>query len=381
MGLIPTAEGAYMGIDRRTFIGASTLALGTAGADALPATDAATPAPARPKWRRIAVEEAFSIPEQMDLFRGLLKTASYDPDLYLAQFQVARDPVRGRLLDLEGERLQIMDKNDVAMHVLSLTSTGVQAFDADTGTRLASLANDRLAEVVARHPGRFAGLASFAPQDPARAVQEIDRAITRLRLSGLIVNSHTNGEYLSERRYWPILEAIAGLEVPLYIHPRAPTPAMAAPYRPDHLEHGIFGYQAETGLHALRMIMSGVFDQFPKLRIILGHMGEGLPFWLYRIDNSFRRTLRFMERTKLKQVPGDYFRQNFLVTTSGVNWHPPLGFCIDVLGADNVMWAIDYPYEETEVAVEFMDTAPIPDTVKAAVYHGNAERVFRIAPI
>ena len=369
-----------MSIDRRTFIGASTLALAAASADAPSAVGAATPEQA-PKWRRIAVEEAFSIPEQMDLFRGLLKTVSYDPDLYLAQFQVAREPIHRRLLDLEDERLQIMDKNDVAMHVLSLTSTGVQAFDADTGTTLASLANDRLAEVIARHPRRFAGLASFAPQDPVRAVKEIDRAISRLRLSGLIVNSHTNGEYLSERRYWPILEAIAGLDVPLYIHPRAPNPAMAAPYRPDHLEHGIFGYQAETGLHALRMIMSGVFDQFPKLRIILGHMGEGLPFWLYRIDNNFRRTVRFMERTQLKQVPGDYFRQNFLVTTSGVNWHPPLGFCVDVLGADNVMWAIDYPYEETEVAVEFMDTAPIPDTVKAAVYHGNAERVFRIAPI
>jgi 5-carboxyvanillate decarboxylase len=357
-------------IDRRAFLGASALGLAAA---------AAGRATAARDWRRVAVEEAFSLPEQMDLFRGLLKTSLYDPDLYLAQFQVSRDPLRRRLLDLEQERLAIMDANGVAMHVLSLTSTGVQAFDADTGSALATLANDRLAEVIARHPQRFAGLASFAPQDPGRAVKEIERAITRLKLNGLIVNSHTNGEYLSERKYWPILEAIAGLRASLYIHPRAPGPAMAAAYRPEHLEHGIFGYQAETGLHGLRLIMSGVFDQFPTLKVILGHMGEGLPFWLYRIDHNFLRTRPFMERTPLKQAPGDYFRQNFMVTTSGVNWHPPLKFCLEVLSADNVMWAIDYPYEQTEEAVEFMNTAPIPDADKEKVFHANAERVFRIA--
>ena len=264
------------------------------------------------------------------------------------------------------------------MHILSLTSTGVQMLDADKGTALATLANDLLAEAIRRHPDRYAGLATVAPQDPARAVKELERAINKLKLNGVIINSHTNDEYLSERKYWPILEAAAALNAPLYLHPRAPRPAMAAAYRTDQLEHAIWGYQAETGLHALRLITSGVFDHFPNLKIMLGHMGEAIPYWLYRIDYMHRATSTRMERPKLKQVPSEYFKQNFMITTSGVNWHPVLQFCISVLGADKIMFAIDYPYQDTEGAVEFMNTAPISDGDKEKIYHGNAERIFRI---
>jgi predicted TIM-barrel fold metal-dependent hydrolase len=219
-----------------------------------------------------------------------------------------------------------------------------------------------------------------APQDPARAIKEADRAINKLKLNGIIINSHTNGEYLSEQKYWPLLEAIASFRVPLYIHPRAPMPAMVAPYRTNHLEHAIWGYQAETGLHGLQLIVSAVFDHIPNLKIVLGHMGEAIPYWLYRIDNRFERSIPRGDRPKLKHRPSDYFKQNFMITTSGMNWHPVLQFCISVLSADNIMWAIDYPYQESAEAVEFMNAAPISDEDKEKIFHRNAERVFGIQP-
>jgi 5-carboxyvanillate decarboxylase len=332
-------------------------------------------------YRRIATEEAFAIPEQMDAMREVVaKATAYDPDLFLWNRTLAGGTLYSRLLDLEDERLRIMDQDGVAMHLLSLTSTGVQMLDAGKGTALATLANDRLAEVIRRHPDRFAGLATVAPQDPARAAKEADRAIHKLKLNGVIINSHTNGEYLSEQKYWTLLEAIAALNVPLYIHPRAPGPAMAAPYRTNHLEHAIWGYQAETGLHGLQLIVSGVFDRIPNLKIVLGHMGEAIPYWLYRIDDRFQRSIPRGDRPKLKQRPSDYFKQNFMITTSGVNWHPVLQFCISVLGAGNVMWAIDYPYQDSPEAVEFMNTAPISEEDKEKIFHRNAERVFGIKP-
>jgi predicted TIM-barrel fold metal-dependent hydrolase len=330
-------------------------------------------------YRRIATEEAFAIPEQFEAWRELLKSSrSYDPDLFLARAQTDGGQLSQRLLDLDGERLRIMDEAGIAMQLLSLTSTGVQALGTERAVSLASLANDRLAEAIQRHPDRYAGLAAIAPQDPTRAVKELDRAINRLKLNGVIINSHTHGEYLDEEKFWPILEAAAGLDAPIYIHPRSPSPAMAQAYRKYHLEHAIWGYAVETGLHAVRLIMSGVFDRFPRLTIVLGHMGENIPYALYRMDWMHGRAPVAMDRPKLKLHPGDYFRQNFLITTSGVNWHAPLKFCIEVLGADNVMWAVDYPYQETHEAVRFMNEAPISEADKRKVFHGNAERVFHI---
>ena len=334
----------------------------------------------RKSYRRIATEEAFSIPEQMEAQRELIaKTQEYDPDLFLWKIQTdPSGPVHKKLLDLYDMRLQEMDRYGVDMHLLSLTSTGVQMMDPDKGTAVATIANDRLYEAVQKHPGRFSGLASVAPQDPARAVKEIDRAITKLKLHGIMINSHTNGEYLSEQKYWPILEAIEGLNVPLYIHPRAPIPLMAKAYRADHLEHAIWGYQAETGLHGLRLITGGVFDQFPKLQVVLGHMGEGIPYWFYRLDFMYCRVRIDFGRKKLKLAPSEYFKRNFYITTSGMNWDPTLKYCIEVMGADRIMWAIDYPYQDHEDAVEFMDAAAIPEKDKQKIYHENAERVFKI---
>jgi 5-carboxyvanillate decarboxylase len=334
-------------------------------------------------FRRIATEEAFSTPEQMDAMREILaKQTQYHPDLFLWKIQTdPKGPVNKALLDLEGERMKIMDGDGVDMHVLSLTSTGVQMMQAGKALEVAIAANDRLASVIQKHPARFTGLATVPPQDVAAAIKEAERAINQLKLNGIIINSHTNGEYLSDKKYWPLLEAVAGLNAALYIHPRAPIPAMAEAYRPEHLEHAIWGYQAETGLHALRLIVSGVFDAIPNLKIVLGHMGEALPYWLYRLDYMWCTVaIKFEGRSQIKKKPSDYFKQNFMITTSGMNWNPTLKFCIEVLSADNIMWAIDYPYQTSPDAVKFMNAAPISDADKHKIFHKNAERIFHIKP-
>jgi 5-carboxyvanillate decarboxylase len=332
-----------------------------------------------PRRRRIATEEAFAIPEQLDALRELIASSrEYDPDTFLAGMQTGGGPLTRRLLDLDEERIRIMDESGIAMHVLAMTSTGVQQFSADQGAAIATLGNDRLAQAIKDHPGRYAGLATVTPQDPVRAVKELDRAINKLKLNGVMINSHTNGEYLDEPKYWPILEAAAALNVPIYIHPRAPVPAMAAAYRKYQLEHAIWGYAVEVGLHAVRLILSGVFDRFPKLRIVIGHMGENIPYALYRLD--YMHTNYPFDRPKLRGKPSDYFRENFAITTSGVNWLPALELCLKVLGPDNIMWAVDYPYQETMEATKWLDDADLPEDVKDKLFYRNAERIFRIQP-
>jgi 5-carboxyvanillate decarboxylase len=333
--------------------------------------------PGKRSVRLFATEEAWAFAGQVERLRKLADHPGDDPDLVMwARFlNASNQTLLRRLLDIDGERLQIMDANSVDLQVLSLTAPGVQMFDADTATAMASETNDRIAEAIRRHPGRFAGMASFAPQDPQRAAKEIDRAIHKLKLNALIVNSHTNGEYLDDRKYWPIFEAAVAAKVPLYIHPRN-LPAPAARYLTGEtytLNGAFWGFQVETGVHALRLIMSGVFEQFPDLRIILGHMGEGIPYWFYRIDYFYA------SRSKIKRKPSEYFKENFYITTSGVNDHAVLEYCHRVLGPDRIMWAIDYPYQETTEAVAFMRNAPLPEGDVEKIASGNAERIFRIA--
>lgn len=330
--------------------------------------------------RCIATEEAFLIPELGHAMDRLVRaSAAYDPDLYFWRRASEARALNARLLDLDEERLAIMDANGVDVQVLSLAAPGVQMLEAADAVALARRANDLLAEAIARHPDRYAGLATVAPQVPKEAARELERAVRELRLSGALINSHTGGEYLDEPKYRPILEAAAALEVPIYIHPRAPAPAMAAAYRPYTLEHAIWGFQAEAGLHGLRLIVSGVFDQLPGLTIVLGHGGEGLPYWMSRID-TMHRQFRVPERPTLQKRPSEYLKENFVVTTSGMNWGPALRLCLDALGAGNVLFAIDYPFQDTGEALAGFDEAALTPAERRSVLHANAERVFGIAP-
>ena len=395
-----SSSGSGNPIDRRTALARMSAAV--AGA-ALPvhavaaATERARDAHANEsgaRLRKIATEEAFTIPEIAAAVRDVVRRGGSNLDLkllrliYDAPAEAApggQAPPAGtrdalartflpRLLDIDAGRLADMDANGVDVHLLSLTVPGVQMFEAATAVELARLSNDRLSDAVRRHPTRFAGLASFPAQDASAAVKEMERAINTLKLSGFLVNSHTQNGYLDEPRFWPILEAAEALGAPLYIHPRAPSDGMAAPFRDYRMEGSIWGYGMETGTHAVRLMLSGVLDRFPRLRIVLGHMGEALPFWLWRLDYMAAPGARADLRNR--QKASEYFRRNFAITTSGLEDPLVLRFCIDKIGIENVMWAIDYPYQPTAPAVAFLESAPLSDQERERVAHGNAERIF-----
>ena len=342
------------------------------------------------KLRKIATEEAFSIREVADGLRDVVRGPSQSIDRLLVKGiydYTPGDPGYGQLsfldglLDIEDRRLKQMDELGVDMQILSLTAPGVQMFDADTATELATLANDRLADVCRRYPTRFAGLATFAPHSPKRAAREMERAINDLKLNGFILNSHTNDEYLDDPKYWPALEAAEALDACIYIHPRGASYGLKGPLQDYGMDSAMWGYGVEVGTHAVRMMTSGLFDRFPKLKICIGHMGEAVHFWLWRINfmNSRAQTIGRAPKTQLTM--DEYFRRNFVITNSGVEDPLALQYSIDKLGADNVMWAIDYPYQPMKPAVDFIETAPLSDEVRAKISHKNAERIFKIAPL
>jgi 2,3-dihydroxybenzoate decarboxylase len=290
----------------------------------------------------------------------------------------------GRMTDLDELRIRYMDDTGIAKQILSLTSPGVQVFDSATATSLARSSNDRLAEAIRKHPDRFAGLAAVAPQNPAGAAQELERAVCQLGLKGAIVNSHTRGEYLDNPKFWEIFEAAASLNVPVYLHPSTPSRGMIGPFLERGLDGAIFGFAVETGLHMLRIIVSGVFDRFPGLQMVLGHLGEALPYWLFRIDFMHRAMVaanRYPNVKKLNRKPSDYLKENVYITTSGMAWQPPILYCQSVLGADRVLYAMDYPYQFVPEEVKVTDDLPISDLDKKKLYQSNAERVFALASI
>lgn len=359
-------------LHRRTFLAA---AAGAATAPVLAAPqDAAPGLPAR--TRRIACEEGFSIPELIDAVDAYMAAGAADEPGMRALIGNDKYPRFPRLLDPE-LRIADMARSGVDMQVIMVNSPGVQIFEASEATALARLINDRAFEWTRRWPDKFVALAAIAPQNPQAAAQELERAVNALGMRGAVINSHTKGEYLDDRKFWPILEAAQALEVPIYIHPREPAPAALPLYADRRLEGAMWGYAAETSLHALRMIAGGVFEQFPRLKIVLGHDGEAIPFYLDRIDNRYR-SLYQGGLGPLTRSPATVFRENFWVTSSGANWSPAVRFCQEVLGVDRVLFAVDYPFEEEVGAVQQASAIAMPQAEAEAFFHGNAERLFRI---
>jgi 2,3-dihydroxybenzoate decarboxylase len=339
-------------------------------------------------YQRIATEEAFATEELLAGYRRLLAEGSFDDPGFRSLWGFyAGDPgerarfVIDRLPDLGPERLADMDRTGISRQLLLLTSPGVQVFDRDTAVGIARSANDELAEAIRRHPDRYSGLAAIAPQDPGAAARELERGVRALGLKGAVVNSHTHGEYLDEPKFYPIFEAAEALGVPLYIHPQTPSARMIGPFLDRGLDGAIFGFAVETGLHLLRIIVAGVFDRFPKLQIVVGHLGEGLPFWLYRLDYMHEATVRarrYETMRPLARKPSDYLRENVSVTSSGMPWAPAIMHCQAVLGVDCVLYAMDYPYQFVPEEVEMSDRLPISDADKMKFFQTNAERVFRL---
>ena len=341
-----------------------------------------------PLYKRIATEEAFATPDLLSEYRKLLASGkSNDPGFdsmighYLLSESDRPTQVRNRLIDLDERRIADMNATGIDRQVLALTSPGVQIFDADTARALAISTNDQLAEAIARHPGRFAGLAAIAPQDPGAAVKELERGVRQLGLKGAIINSHTRGEYLDNKKFWPIFEAAEALDVPIYLHPSTPSAAMIAPLLDCGLDGAIYGFAVETGMHILRIITSGVFDRFPKLQIVVGHLGEAIPFWLSRVDYMHRGAVnskRYECMQPIKLKPSDYFKQNFYVTTSGMASKLPIMFVRSVMGADRLLYAMDYPYQFEPEEVILSDSLPITGIEKKMFFQTNAEKVFHL---
>lgn len=339
-------------------------------------------------YRRIATEEAWAPPELAQRYLKLLEAGTHnDPGFqnlwgFFAKSESprARDLFH-RIQDLEQRRIADMDATGIDLQLLMLTAPGVQMFDPATACALATSSNDQLAEVIARHPTRLSGLCAFAPHAPEAAAKEIERSVTKLGLKGALVNSHTQGEYMDDPKFDPIFAACEALDVPLYIHPNSPSPQMVQPFLSRCLDAAIFGFQAETGLHVLRLIVSGLFDRFPKLKIVLGHLGEGLPFWLYRIDFMHAGIVRANRSEGVKPLqrkPSDYLRENFWYTTSGMAWEPAIRFVQDNIGHDRVMYAMDYPYQYVPEEVQAMDALDLTAAQKHAFFEGNAVSLFRL---
>ncbi|MDB5989304.1 MAG: amidohydrolase family protein [Herbaspirillum sp.] len=339
-----------------------------------------------PDYKRIATEEAFAPKEMFDIYRKILAGPNPDPGFVsLLGFYMSSQSDRAKhiircLSDLDQVRLQHMDDTGIDRQIIALTSPGVQIMDTETAVAFAKVANDELAAAVRRHPTRFSGMVAIAPQNPHEAAKEIERGIG-LGLTGVIINSHTHGEYLSDPKFWEIFEAAEAADTPIYLHPNTPPRNMIEPFLECGLDGAIYGFGVETGLHALRIITAGVFDRFPKLQMVIGHMGEALPFWSYRLDYMHQATVksdRYKTVRALKKKPSDYLRENFYITNSGMAWQPAIKFTQETLGVDRVLYAMDYPYQYSADEVVALDGMEMSAANKKAFFQTNAEKVFKL---
>jgi hypothetical protein len=290
----------------------------------------------------------------------------------------ATEPLRGKLEDLGDGRLADMDAGGIDYQVIGHTTPGTQALAGEGAVALAREANDRLAEAVRLHPDRFGGFATLPTSDPDAAAEELRRAKLQLGFVGAMVNGTTGGRFLDDPMFRPLLAEAERLEMPIYLHPAAPPPAVHDAYfrgfEPTvewSLSSGAWGWHAETGLHILRLILAGVFDRFAQLQVIVGHMGEMLPFMIARIDGILAPS-----RSGLERPVSDYLRGNLHITTSGIFTLPPLLCALMVLGVERIMFSVDYPYSSNEAGTTFLAAAAISPADKELIAHRNAERLL-----
>jgi len=375
-----------MGSDRRSFLkyalAGCAAAKGSAflaAAQNLPPYSVGAAKPGKAGYKRIATEEAWGPAEMFKMYLDVIENGALTDPGFMSMWGrfVRNTALVGQLTDIGEKRIHDMDISGIDKMVLSLTAPGVQIFDAPTANALAISTNDQLAEAIKKHPDRFAGLAAVAPQDPKAAAKEMERGIKKLKLNGVIINSHTQGEYLDDPKYWEIFEAAQALDAAIYLHPQTPPPNMVMPYLARGFERAIMGFAHETSLHVLGLMTSGVFDRFPKLKIVIGHGGEGLPYMLYRIDYMYENA-RYSFMKKVKKLPSDYMKENFYITTSGLPWAPAITMAQSVLGVDRVLYAMDYPYQFVPEEVAMTDNFPISATDKKKLFQLNAEKVFKL---
>lgn len=323
--------------------------------------------------RIIAIEEHFITP----MYREKVSANEFR-NFYLSSRsrEMGHDVVQENL-DLGASRIAHMDAAGVDVQVLSFGSPGPQAFGADVAIPMARDANDRLFKAIQAYPKRFAGFAALPTADPEEAARELERCVTKLGFKGAMIHSHQQGEFLDSKKFRPIFFCAEKLGVPIYLHPALPHPQVVKAYFDgyEELARAPWGFAVDTSCHFLRLVFSGLFDDCPKLKIILGHLGEGIPFAMHRLDTHARAAA---ERRGLKKTPLQYFKDNLLVTTSG-NWYEPAFICtLLAMGIDSMLFAIDWPYESNKVGMEFFNRLSLNEADKHKLAHGNAEKLLKL---
>lgn len=329
---------------------------------------------ARAKIKKIAIEEHWANQELNELRIEWGKRTGYPTtvDPKAIGYSFPRTP------DFEKFRIPFMDEFGIAMQVISTGSPGVQGFaDAQSAVAKAKKINDAQAETIAKYPGRFAGFAGLPTQDPKAAADELERAVKQLGFKGAMIQGSTNWEYLDAEKYWVIWERAAALEVPIYLHVQEPSFDSAKVYagHPE-LTGATWAWGVETGTHALRIINAGVFDAFPKATLILGHLGETLPYLLGRLDEGY--VMAAKSGRKLQKRLSDYVRSNILVTTSGLYRPEALVCAISAMGEDRVLYAMDYPFVQPKDSIDCFESTPMSDEVREKISHLNAKRWLKL---
>lgn len=321
--------------------------------------------------RTITLEEHYATAEFMEGPGRRMKEAARTIDRLNA--------IPDKLVELGEKRIAEMDAAGIDVQVLSLTAPGVEQLEAAEAVRMAKASNDHLAEAVRKHPTRFGGFAALPTADPETAAAELKRTVKEYGFKGALINGHSRGRYLDDKFFWPILERAEALSVPIYLHPTKPPQAVIeasyggfSPIITNMLSGAGWGWHIETAVHVIRLILGGAFDRFPKLQIVIGHMGEGLPFMIQRFD------MMPPAMTKLRQPISAYLRENVHYTFSGFNFLPNFLNLLLQVGVDRIMFSADHPYASMPQARAFLDQLPVSTADRQLIAHGNAERLFRM---
>jgi 2,3-dihydroxybenzoate decarboxylase len=319
--------------------------------------------------RKIAIEEHFSTRTYQDYLQRLAAKEGFS--------SLGKNPqhIEIQLLELGESRLRAMDEAEIEMQVLSLTTPGLERIPASDAIALARDINDELADQVRQNPRRFAGFAALPTPQPHAAADELERAVSKLGFKGAIIHGQPRDSFLDDQRYWELFARAEALGVPLFLHPAAPAPGMLQAYQGcPELVGSLWSFTVDCATQMLRLILGGVFDRYPNLTVILGHLGETLPYLLWRLDSRWKASA--FDR-RLSRLPSQYLLENVLVTTSGMFYDPALLCACMTLGADRILFAVDYPFEGNRAGAEFIEHAPISETDKRKICSLNAEQWLR----
>jgi predicted TIM-barrel fold metal-dependent hydrolase len=324
--------------------------------------------------RIISIEDHYSNP----LYRQKISANEARSPYMIARSEKLGHDIGKELDDLGESRVKAMDATGVDMQVLSFNAPVAQGFAPDEAVAMAKQLNAQIAGAMKAHPKRFAGFAALPMTAPEAAVDELERCVKDQGFVGAMVHGHTMGSFLDDKKFWPIFACAEKLGVPIFLHPATPHPSAMKGYYEgfeDVLARPGWGFAVDTSIHFLRILFAGVFDAYPKLQIVLGHLGEGLPFAMHRLHDH---THQLAKRRGLAKTPLEYIRDHLHVTTSG-NWYEPAFVCtLLALGADRILWAVDWPYEANATGMAFWNKISLSDADREKIAHGNAERLLGI---